>query len=577
MRVSQFPLFTVKEVPADAAIVSHRLMLRAGLIRKVAAGIYNWLPLGLRVMHNVAAVVREEMNRIGALELLMPGVQPAELWRRSGRWTQYGPELLRLQDRHHNAFCLGPTHEEVITELASQVIRSYKQLPITFYQIQTKFRDEVRPRFGVMRAREFVMKDAYSFHLTDESLDAAYQAMHGAYTRIFQRLGLTFRAVMADAGAIGGDGGSQEFHVLADSGEDAIVFSTDSDYAANIETAQALPPAGARPAPTEPLRTVDTPNAKTIAALVEQFDLPIAKTVKTLIVKAAQGEAGPLVALMVRGDHELNAIKAAKLTPVASPLTMATADEIREVVGAGPGSLGPINLPMPIIIDHAVAHCADFGAGANEDGKHHFGINWERDAPLPTVADIRNVLPGDPSPDGRGVLEIARGIEVGHIFKLGAKYAEALGAGVLDEHGQHVAMPMGCYGIGITRIVAAAIEQHHDDAGIRWPLPMAPFQVALVPINAHKSQRLQAAVMQLYRQLLAAGIDVLWDDRPARPGVMFADMELIGIPYRVVFSERGLDADTVELRSRDAVASEVLPRDDIVAQLTQQLGIEGRR
>ena len=575
MRVSQFPLFTVKEVPTDATIASHRLMLRAGLIRKVAAGIYNWLPLGLRVVHNVEAIVREEMNRIGALELLLPGVQPAPLWQRSGRWTQYGPELLRLHDRHHNEFCLGPTHEEVITELANQEIRSYKQLPITFYQIQTKFRDEIRPRFGVMRAREFIMKDAYSFHLTESSLDDTYQAMHGAYTRIFQRLGLAFRAVIADAGAIGGTGGSQEFHVLADSGEDKIVFSNASDYAANIETAQALPPGGARPAPTEALRTVDTPNAKTIAALVEQFDLPIEKTVKTLIVKAAQGETGPLIALMVRGDHELNAIKAARLAPVAEPLEMATADQIREIVGAGPGSLGPINLPMPIIIDHAVAHCADFGAGANEDGKHHFGINWERDVALPTVADIRNVLPGDPSPDGHGVLDTARGIEVGHIFKLGTKYSAALGAGVLDEHGQHAPMPMGCYGIGITRIVAAAIEQHHDAAGIRWPLAMAPFQVALVPINAHKSQRLQHAVTQLYQQLLDAGISVLWDDRPARPGVMFADMELIGIPYRLVFSERGLDAGTIELRARNAEANEVLPRADIVAQLTQRLGIEG--
>ncbi|GAB4351673.1 MAG: proline--tRNA ligase [Gammaproteobacteria bacterium] len=570
MRVSQFPLNTVKETPADAEIVSHQLMLRAGMIRKLAAGIYTWLPLGLRVLRKVENIVREEMDRIGALEISMPAVQPAELWQESGRWQQYGPELLRITDRHQREFCFGPTHEEVITDLARREISSYKQLPLTFYQIQTKFRDEIRPRFGVMRAREFLMKDAYSFHIDQTSLQATYETMHQAYCRVFERCGLRFRPVAADSGAIGG-AVSHEFMVLADSGEDAIAFSNASDYAANVETAEAVAPAGSRPAPSQEMQLVDTPDAKTIQELVEQFDIPIEKTVKTLIVAAAEETGSELVALMVRGDHELNAIKAEKLPQVAAPLRFASEEEIRAAIGAGPGSLGPVNLPIPLIIDRAVSVLSDFGAGANIDDKHYFGINWERDVPLPEVADLRNVQEGDPSPDGQGTLSIARGIEVGHIFQLGRKYSEAMGATVLDEAGKERVVTMGCYGIGVSRVVAAAIEQNHDENGICWPLPLAPFQVALLPMNMHKSARLRQAADELYEQLVGAGFEVIYDDRKVRPGFMFADMELIGIPHRVVLGERGLDEGKIEYKGRQDTESTLVPLASLVDFLRDKL------
>lgn len=569
MRTSQFPLYTVKETPADAETASHRLMLRAGLIRKLAAGLYTWLPLGLRVLRKVEAIVREEMDRAGALEVLMPTVQPAELWQESGRWEQYGPELLRLRDRHDRAFCYGPTHEEIITELARNELRSYKQLPVNFYQIQTKFRDEIRPRFGVMRAREFLMKDAYSFHLDRESLQATYQIMHETYSRIFSRCGLDFRPVAADTGSIGGSA-SHEFHVLADSGEDAIAFSTGSDYAANVELAEALAPAGERPAPGISMSLVDTPEAKTIQELVEQFHQPIDKTVKTLVVKASEELDSDLVALLVRGDHELNEFKADKLPQVASPLCFAEEAEIRDAIGAGPGSLGPVGLPIPCIVDRTVAHMSDFSAGANQDGQHYFGINWGRDLPEPTtVVDLRNVREGDPSPDGQGTLTIARGIEVGHIFQLGNKYSDAMNASVLDENGKAVVMTMGCYGIGVTRVVAAAIEQHHDDNGIVWPVALAPFQVALCPMKMGKSQRVREAVERLYAELQAPGIDVLLDDREVRPGFMFADMELIGIPHRIVVGEKSLDEGKVEYRGRQETENSYIPLEETVEYILQ--------
>jgi prolyl-tRNA synthetase len=565
MRTSQFPLHTVKESPADAEIASHKLMLRAGLIRKLAAGLYTWLPLGLRVLRKVEAIVREEMDRAGALEVLMPTVQPAELWQESGRWEQYGSELLRVHDRHQREFCYGPTHEEIITDLARNELRSYKQLPINFYQIQTKFRDEVRPRFGVMRAREFLMKDAYSFHLNQASLQQTYEVMHQTYSRIFSRCGLDFRAVAADTGSIGGSG-SHEFHVLAESGEDAIAFSTASDFAANVELAEAISPEGERPAPSVEMTLVDTPDAKTIQELVEQFDQPIEKTVKTLVVQASDEIDAELVALLVRGDHDLNEIKADKLPQVASPLAFAEESEIRTAIGAGPGSLGPVNLPIPCIVDRTVAKMADFSAGANQDGKHYFGINWDRDLPEPIeIADLRNVHEGDPSPDGQGTLTIARGIEVGHIFQLGKKYSDALNATVLDENGKATVMTMGCYGIGVTRVVAAAIEQHHDDKGITWPSTLAPFQVALCPMKMDKSQRVREAVEKLYADLQAAGIDVLLDDRNVRPGFMFADMELIGIPQRIVVGEKSLDEGKVEYRGRLESENRFIPLNEIVS------------
>jgi len=558
MRTSNFPLQTLKEVPADAEIASHRLMLRAGLIRKLAAGLYTWLPLGLRVLRKVENIVREEMDRAGALEVLMPAVQPAELWQESGRWERYGAELLRLTDRHQREFCFGPTHEEIITDLARNELRSYRQLPVNFYQIQTKFRDEIRPRFGVMRAREFLMKDAYSFHLDQASLQQTYDRMHATYCRIFQRCGLDFRPVAADTGSIGGSG-SHEFHVLADSGEDAIAFSNASDYAANIELAEAVATTAGRPPASQTMRTVDTPNAKTIAELVEQFEQPIERTVKTLVVAASEAIEAGFVALLVRGDHELNEIKADKLREVQSPLRFATEAEIRGIFGAGPGSLGPVNCPIPVIADRSVAQMADFSAGANVDGQHLFGINWGRDLPEPEVADIRNVVEGDPSPDGRGTLTIARGIEVGHIFQLGQKYSSAMNASVLDENGKQVTMTMGCYGIGVSRVVGAAIEQHNDDRGIAWPTAIAPFTLALIPMQMKKSERVREAAESLYAELVAAGIDVLFDDRDARPGVMFADMELIGVPHRVVIGERGLDNGEVEYRARQDSENQMLP------------------
>ena len=547
MRASQLQISTLKETPADAEIVSHQLMLRAGMIRRLTSGLYTWLPVGVRTLRKVERIVREEMDRAGAQEVLMPAVQPAELWQESGRWDEYGPELLRLKDRHQRDYCVGPTHEEVITDLVRREISSYKQLPTNFYQIQTKFRDEIRPRFGVMRSREFIMKDAYSFDSDEAGLKASYQRMYDAYVRIFTRLGLDFRPVLADNGSIGGTG-SHEFHVLADSGEDAVVFSTGSDYAANIEKAEALPPKGAeRAAPQETMRQVPTPGVRPIAALVEGFDLPIEKTVKTLIVHAADGG---LIALMVRGDHQLNEIKAENLDAVAAPLTMASEEEIRAAIGAGPGSLGPVNLPLPLIIDRSVALMSDFGAGANVDDHHLFGINWERDLPLPQVADLRNVVEGDPSPDGQGTLSITRGIEVGHVFQLGQKYSKAMNATVLDDNGQPTTVWMGCYGIGITRVVAAAIEQNHDAGGIIWPDAIAPFQLAIVPMNAHKSDRVRETADKLYQELTDAGIDVLLDDRDLRPGVKFADQELMGIPHRLVIGDRGLDKGELEYKGR---------------------------
>ncbi len=549
MLTSQRLLGTLKETPADAEIISHQLMLRAGLIRRVAAGIYNWLPTGINVLRKVERIIREEMNRAGAQEVLLPAVQPAELWQESGRWEEYGPELLRFSDRHQREFCFGPTHEEVITTLVKNEIRSYRQLPANFYQIQTKFRDEIRPRFGVMRGREFIMKDAYSFDIDRASLQQAYHLMQQTYCAIFDRLGLHYRAVAADSGSIGGDT-SVEFHVLAESGEDAIALSTSGDYASNLEMAEALAPPGERAAGSEAMRLVDTPNTKTIQALLENFGLPIEKTIKTLVVEASKQSGYGLIALLVRGDHELNAIKAANLPEVASPLRMADENEIRAAIGAGPGSLGPVNLPIPFIADRSVAMLADFSAGANIEDKHYFGINWQRDLSLPTIADLRNIVTGDPSPDGNGTLTIVRGIEVGHIFQLGSKYSKALGATVLAEDGRAVAMEMGCYGIGVTRVIAAAIEQYHDEKGIIWPDAIAPYEVVIVPIGFHRSDKVRQTALDLHDDLQRNGFEVLLDDRDERPGVMFADMELIGIPHRLVVGERGLAEGIVEYQHR---------------------------
>ncbi|MGM7951749.1 proline--tRNA ligase [Yersinia enterocolitica] len=570
MRTSQYLLSTLKETPADAEVISHQLMLRAGMIRKLASGLYTWLPTGVRVLKKVENIVREEMNNAGAIEVSMPVVQPADLWQESGRWEQYGPELLRFVDRGERPFVLGPTHEEVITDLIRGEINSYKQLPLNFFQIQTKFRDEVRPRFGVMRAREFLMKDAYSFHTTQESLQETYDAMYAAYSKIFERMDLNFRAVLADTGSIGGSA-SHEFQVLADSGEDDIVFSTASDYAANIEFAEALAPSAPRAVATEDLRIIDTPNAKTIAELVEQFNLPIEKTVKTLMVHAHEESGHKLVALLVRGDHELNEIKAEKLPQVAKPLTFATEEEIRAIIGAGPGSLGPVNLPLPVVVDRSVAVMSDFGAGANIDGKHYLGINWERDLPLPQVADLRNVVEGDISPDGKGTLQIKRGIEVGHIFQLGTKYSEAMKATVQGEDGRNQVMTMGCYGIGVSRVVAAAIEQNHDERGIIWPDAIAPFQVAILPMNMHKSFRVQALAEELYATLRSHGIDVILDDRKERPGVMFADMELIGVPHNIVIGDRNLDSEEVEYKNRRAGEKQMIKTSEIIDFLLSQI------
>src|SRR5262245_8122968 len=555
MRLSEYPIQNLKEVPADAEVVSHRLMLRAGLIRRLAGGLYTWLPMGLRVLRKVERVIREEMNRAGALEISMPVAQPAELWMESGRWDQFGPELLRFKDRHDRDMVLGPTHEEVVTDLARRELRSYRQLPVNFYQIQTKFRDEIRPRFGVMRAREFVMKDAYSFHADEASLAEGYRRMYDAYSAIFTRLGLRFRAVHADSGAIGGSA-SQEFHVLADSGEDAIVFSDGDGYAANLELAEAVPPREPRPAPSAPMREVATPGPRTIADVAKLLSLPASRLLKTLVVEGADGG---LVALLLRGDHELNALKASKQPAVAKPLRMADAARIAAAFGSEPGFLGPVGLKLAVIADHAAAAVADFVCGANKADAHLAGVNWGRDLPEPAVADLRNVVDGDPSPGGSGRLSIARGIEVGHIFQLGQKYSESMRATVQDEQGRDIQMYMGCYGIGVTRIVAAAIEQNHDERGIVWPAPLAPFQVVVVGLNWEKSAPVREAAERLYRELSDAGVEVLLDDRDSRPGVKFADAELFGIPHRVVVSDRGLGAGKLEYRSRTSETSEEFP------------------
>jgi prolyl-tRNA synthetase len=573
MRVSRFLLATLKETPSDAEVISHQLMLRAGMIRKLASGLYTWLPLGLRVLRKVEAVVREEMNRAGAQEVLMPAVQPAELWQESNRWDQMGAEMLRLKDRHEREFCFGPTHEEVITDLCRNELRSYKQLPANFYQIQTKFRDERRPRFGVMRAREFLMKDAYSFHTDEASLKETYRVMYETYTRIFTRLGLDFRAVLADTGAIGGSG-SHEFHVLAESGEDAIAFSTESDYAANVEKAEALPPQGERPAASAEMAVVDTPEQRSIEEVSGFLGITAKQMVKTLVVHGAdaEGELEGVVALVLRGDHELNEIKAEKLPQVFSPLTMASDEEIRAAIGCNPGFIGPVDIGIPLIVDREAAQLADLVCGANENDKHLTGVNWGRDLSVPEVADLRNVVEGDPSPDGKGALTIKRGIEVGHIFQLGSKYSEAMKATVLDENGKAVVMTMGCYGIGVSRVVAAAIEQNHDDKGIIWPGAIAPFQIALLPMNMHKSEVVRETAEQLYADLTAAGYDVLIDDRNERAGVMFADMELIGIPHRVVIGDRGLKSGTVEYKGRRDAENQDVPLAQLLSFLGERLG-----
>jgi prolyl-tRNA synthetase len=546
MKTSQLLMATLREAPADAEIASHQLMLRAGMIRQLASGIYTWLPLGLRVLRKVEAIVREEMDCAGAQEIMMSAIQPAELWQESERWDQYGPELLRINDRHDREFCFGPTHEEIITDLVRREIRSYKQLPVNFYQIQTKFRDEVRPRFGIMRAREFLMKDAYSFHLSDESLQETYKQMYSTYSNIFTRVGLDFRAVIADSGNIGGSK-SHEFHVLADSGEDLIAFSEKGDYAANMEQAVALKPEQARPEATQTMETVDTPEQHSIEEVSLFLNINTEQCLKTLIVKS---DDDGLVALVLRGDHELNVVKADKLDGVMSPLTFAENKDIESAIDCSVGSIGPVDLSIPVYVDHSAANVGDFVCGANSDGKHLTGVNWQRDLPLPTTVDIRNVCEGDMAEDGSGKLVFARGIEVGHIFQLGTKYSASMNATCLNEQGKAIALTMGCYGIGVTRIVAAAIEQNNDEKGIVWPTAIAPFQLALIPINMHKSVRLREAVMSFYNQLLEAGIDVILDDRRERPGVMFADMELIGIPHRFVFSEKGLDTGEIEYKAR---------------------------
>lgn len=568
MRTSKLLISTLKETPADAEIVSHQLMLRAGLIRRLASGLYTWLPLGLRVLRKTEAIVRDEMDKAGAQEVLMPSVQPAELWQESQRWEKYGPELLRITDRHQRDFCYGPTHEEVITDLVRQEIRSYKQLPVNFYQIQTKFRDEIRPRFGLMRAREFLMKDAYSFHLDHASLQETYDQMHTAYCNIFNRIGLNFRPVQADTGSIGGNA-SHEFHVLASSGEDAIAFSNGSDYAANVELAEAVKPTAARPAASVDMQTVDTPKQHTIDDVSKFLNVDASQCVKTLLVEGA--EEGSVVALVVRGDHELNAIKAEKLPLVAAPLTFATPEQVLKASGANIGSVGPVGLTIPVLVDHAAAQLADFVCGANADDKHLTGVNWERDLPLTESVDIRNVVAGDPSPDGQGTLEIARGIEVGHIFQLGENYSKKMNAVVLTETGQSKVITMGCYGIGVSRVVAAAIEQHNDDSGIVWPTAIAPFEVVLVPVNAHKSQRVRDQAEEIYQQLIAAGIDVVIDDRGLRPGVAFADWDLIGIPHRLILGERGLDNGVIEYKHRATGDSAEFALNDVVQNIQQRL------
>jgi prolyl-tRNA synthetase len=567
MRVSRFLLSTVRETPAEAETISHQLMLRAGMIRKLAAGVYSWLPLGLRVLRKVEGVVREEMNRAGAQEVLMPAVQPAELWQESGRWEKYGPELLRIKDRHQREFCIGPTHEEVITDLMRREIKSYRQLPANFYQIQMKFRDEIRPRFGVMRAREFLMKDAYSFHADEASLRETYDVMHATYTRIFKRVGLEFRPVAADTGSIGGSA-SHEFHVLADSGEDSIAICDKCQYAANVELAQALPPVGKRAEGTKPMQTVDTPGQHSIEDVSRFLKVNPQQTLKTLLVKGTGG----VIALVLRGDHELNVIKAEKLPQVAKPLMFVTPGEVELAAGCEPGSIGPVGLKITVIADESAARLSDFVCGANVNDKHLIYVNWKRDLPEPIVADIRNVLTGDPCPNSQdkkcqGTLTLTRGIEVGHIFQLGTRYSEAMQATVLNEAGNSVLMPMGCYGIGVSRVVAAAIEQNHDTNGIIWPDNIAPFHIALVPIGYRKSDKVRETVDRLYGELVHAGYDVLLDDRDERPGVIFADMDLIGIPHRIVIGDKGLAKGVAEYKSRRDAAPREIALDDLASEI----------
>ncbi|MGR6860936.1 proline--tRNA ligase [Aliivibrio salmonicida] len=570
MRTSKYLLSTLKETPNDAEVVSHQLMLRAGMIRRLASGLYTWLPTGLRVLRKVENIVRQEIDNAGAIETLMPVVQPFELWEETGRSEKMGPELLRFTDRHARPFVLSPTAEEVITSLVRNEVNSYKQLPLNLYQIQTKFRDERRPRFGVMRAREFCMMDAYSFDIDKDGLQKSYDAMHDAYCKAFDRMGLEYRSVLADSGAIGGNG-SQEFHVLAESGEDLIAFSTESDYAANIEKAEALAPTTERAAPTQEMTTVDTPNAKTIAELVEQHGIAIEKTVKTLFVKASDAIDADIIALIIRGDHELNEVKAENLDEVLSPLEMADEAQLRDLIGAGAGSLGPVGLELPFIVDRSVAVMSDFGTGANIDGKHFFGVNWERDVQLGKVEDLRNVVEGDLSPCGQGTLQLKRGIEVGHIFQLGTTYSEAMNCGVLDANGKNSILEMGCYGIGVSRVVASAIEQNNDEYGIVWPEALAPFTVAIVPMNMYKSDRVKEAAEKLYAELTAMGIDVLFDDRKERPGVMFKDIELIGIPHTVVIGDRSMDEGNFEYKNRRANSKEVIEIANIVEHIKAQL------
>lgn len=571
MRTSKFLIATLKETPADAEVISHQLMMRAGLVRKLASGLYTWLPLGLRVLRKVEEIVRSEMDSSGAQEISMPIIQPAELWQESGRWDQYGAELLRIKDRHDRDFCLGPTHEEVVTDLIRNEIRSYKQLPLNVYQIQTKVRDEIRPRFGIMRSREFLMKDAYSFHSNEECLNETYEIMHKAYSNIFTRLGLKFRPVIADSGSIGGST-SHEFHVLADSGEDDIAFSDSSDYAANVELAVAVPPTREREQPGAAMEEVATPGVKSIAQLCDFLSISAENTIKTLIVKGeGEEENDSLVALVLRGDHQLNPTKVEKLAGIASPLEMADESSVRRLCGADFGSLGPIGLSIPVIVDHSAAQMADFVCGGNRDDLHLQGVNWERDCPAGRTEDLRNVVAGDPSPDGQGQLQIKRGIEVGHIFQLGTKYSEALQAKVLNENGKNITMTMGCYGIGVSRIVASAIEQNHDDKGILWPANMAPFQLVIVPLNMHKSETVANCAEDLYDKLRNAGVDVLLDDRNERPGVKFADMELIGIPHRVVIADRALADGQIEYKGRSDEDFQLIPAEEIVEFVQQQL------
>jgi prolyl-tRNA synthetase len=565
MRLTNLPLNTFKEAPADAEIISHQLMLRAGLIRRLASGLYSWLPIGLRVLHKVQAIIREEMNRAGALELSMPVVQPAELWEQSGRWDQFGPELLRFSDRHNRSFCLGPTHEEVITDIARTELKSYRQLPVNYYQIQTKFRDEIRPRFGVMRAREFTMKDAYSFHLDEASLEQGYMKMREAYSRIFERLSLDFRIVQADTGAIGGSR-SEEFHVLADSGEDAIAYNEADGFAANIETVALEEPVAKPPEAAQACELVATPDVRTIEELSTFFSIPGSQCLKMLIVA---GSETPAVGLLLRGDRELNRLKAEALPEVATPLRMLGAEQVHAATGAPPGFAGPIGAELPLIADRETAAMADFVCGANRPDHHYRGVNWRRDLPLPQTADLRNAVAGDASPIGGGPLAIARGIEVGHIFQLGSKYSDAMDATVLDESGQRRVMQMGCYGIGVTRVVAAAIEQSHDDRGIVWPDAIAPFDVILIPINMDKSERVREAAESLYAGLEASGIEALLDDRAQRPGFKFADADLLGIPHRVVIAEKAWDEGKLEYKHRTAAEAEMIDIDTLKARLTR--------